>query len=258
MEHEGPAQEWSAHEVARLAGTTSRTLRHYGAEGLLPPSRLGANGYRYYDAAALVTLQRILLLRDLGVGLSEIGRILRRDTEPAVALERHLDVLREERRRLDRRIRAVAGTVSAMREGNGPMAEEMFDGFDHAEHREEVERRWGAPAYADGDRWWRSMTAEEREQWLRRQADLAGAWTAAAASGADPAGEEARALAERHRAWLAGVPGTPRDASGGPSDEYLLGLGEMYVDDERFAAHYGGVAGARFVRDALRSLVERG
>ncbi|PPF26165.1 MULTISPECIES: TipAS antibiotic-recognition domain-containing protein [unclassified Rathayibacter] len=250
-------QEWTVHEVARLAGTTSRTLRHYGAEGLLPPSRVGANGYRYYDAAALVTLQRILLLRDLGLGLPEIGRILRRDAEPVAALERHLDVLQEERRRLDRRIRAVTGTITTMREGNGPMAEEMFDGFDHAEHREEVERRWGAPAYAGGDRWWRSMSAEEREQWQRRQADLADAWTAAAASGAGPTGEEALALAERHRAWLAEVPGTPRDATGGPSDEYLLGLGEMYVDDERFAAHYGGVAGARFVRDALRALVER-
>ncbi|PPH14780.1 MerR family transcriptional regulator [Rathayibacter sp. AY1D4] len=250
-------QEWSVHEVARLAGTTSRTLRHYGAEGLLPASRVGANGYRYYDAAALVTLQRILLLRDLGLGLPEIGRILRRDAEPVAALERHLDVLQEERRRLDRRIRAVAGTITTMREGNGPMAEDMFDGFDHAEHREEVERCWGAPAYADGDRWWRSMSAEDREQWQRRQADLADAWTAAAASGADPTGEEALALAERHRAWLAEVPGTPRDATGGPSDEYLLGLGEMYVDDERFSAHYGGVAGARFVRDALRALVER-
>src|SRR5512144_187656 len=37
--------EWSIHEVARSAGTTSRTLRHYGEIGLLPPSRIGANGY---------------------------------------------------------------------------------------------------------------------------------------------------------------------------------------------------------------------
>ena len=36
-------------EVARIAGTTSRTLRHYDDVGLLAPSRLGANGYRYYD-----------------------------------------------------------------------------------------------------------------------------------------------------------------------------------------------------------------
>ncbi|KQQ08974.1 MerR family transcriptional regulator [Rathayibacter sp. Leaf296] len=250
-------QEWSVQEVARLAGTTSRTLRHYGAVGLLPPSRVGAGGTRYYDGAALVTLQRILLLRDLGLGLAEIGRILSRDTEPLTALERHVDVLEEERQRLDRRIAAVRRTITTTREGNGPMAEEMFDGFDHAQHREEVERRWGAPAYAEGDRWWRSMSAEEKERWRLAQQDLAADWIAAASSGADPSGAGALALAERHRAWLAGIPGTPRGADGGPSDEYLLGLGEMYVADERFAVHYGGVEGARFVRDALQALVER-
>ena len=43
--------DWSIQEVARLAGATSRTLRHYGDVGLLPASRIGANGYRYYDRA---------------------------------------------------------------------------------------------------------------------------------------------------------------------------------------------------------------
>ena len=45
--------ELSIAEVARTAGTTSRTLRHYDDVGLLPPTRVGANGYRYYDEAAL-------------------------------------------------------------------------------------------------------------------------------------------------------------------------------------------------------------
>ncbi len=53
--------DWSIQDIARLAGTTSRTLRHYDAIGLLAPSRVAANGYRYYDAPALVRLQRILL-----------------------------------------------------------------------------------------------------------------------------------------------------------------------------------------------------
>lgn len=57
--------EWSIQEIARTAGTTSRTLRHYGQLGLLPPSRVGRNGYRYYDQHSLVRLQRILLLREL-------------------------------------------------------------------------------------------------------------------------------------------------------------------------------------------------
>ena len=65
MDHD---REWSIQQIAKLAGTTSRTLRHYDEIGLLKPSRVGSNGYRYYDGAALLQLQRILLLRELGLG----------------------------------------------------------------------------------------------------------------------------------------------------------------------------------------------
>ena len=40
--------EWMVHELAARAGISSRTLRHYDRIGLLAPSRLGENGYRYY------------------------------------------------------------------------------------------------------------------------------------------------------------------------------------------------------------------
>lgn len=60
-------------EVARAAGTTSRTLRHYDGIGLLEPSRVGDNGYRYYDRESLVRLQRIFLLRELGLSLPTIA-----------------------------------------------------------------------------------------------------------------------------------------------------------------------------------------
>ena len=67
--------DWSIQDVARLAGTTSRTLRHYDEIGLLKPSRVGSNGYRYYDGDALLQLQRILLLRELGLGLPAIAEV---------------------------------------------------------------------------------------------------------------------------------------------------------------------------------------
>ena len=78
-------------------------------------------------------------------------------------------------------------------------------------------------------------------------------WQDAAARGADPQGQEAQALAARHVDWLRGIPGTPAAgvASDGDIAGYVRGLGEMYVADERFAANYGGAAGAAFVRDAL-------
>lgn len=248
--------EASIHQVALLTGTTSRTLRHYQAVGLLAPSRVGANGYRWYDEDALVRLQRILLLRDLGLGLEQIAAVLDRETDETQALRRHLDQLRVEQARLARQVASVERTLDARRTGGRLMARDMLDGFDHTQHREEVERRWGADAYASGDRWWRSMSAEQRQDWTARQQQLAADWAGAAASGTDPSSPHAQALAARHADWLAAIPGTPGHGTGAPQKAYLLGLAEMYVADDRFAANYGGADGARFVQAALAVYAE--
>ena len=243
--------EWSIQQLAKLARTTSRTLRHYDAIGLLPATGREANGYRTYDAASLVRLQRILLLRELGLGLPQIGEVLARGQREHDALAAHLTWLREEQGRLGRQIAAVASTIDALEKGETPVAEQMFDGFDHTVHETEVTRRWGADAYATGDRWWRGMSDHERAAWQATTAQLATEWTDAAARGIPPESDEAQALATRHIAWLSGVPGTAA-ATGDDSDAYVLGLADMYVADPRFAANYGGEEGASFVRAALR------
>lgn len=249
--------ELSIREVARLAGTTSRALRHYEAVGVLPPSRVGHGGIRYYDDDALVRLQRVLVLRALGMPLADVRAVLDGEQDQAAALRRHLDALRREQRRLARMAASVERTIDALETGGPIVAEEMFDGFDHTQYEAEVTERWGADAWAAGDRWWRSMTQDEQRAWQERLAELTAAWRSAAERGVAPDSAEAQALARRHADWLAGIPGTPKAPSGGPAREYLLNLGDMYVADPRFAANYGGEEGARFVRDALRAWVER-
>ncbi|MDQ4215324.1 MerR family transcriptional regulator [Microbacterium capsulatum] len=267
-------RDWSIQEIARLTGTTSRTLRHYDDIGLLPPSRIAANGYRHYDESALVRLQRILLLRELGLGLPQIAEVIgsgpaagaptgsavvAAETE-AAALDAHLAWLREEQTRLARQIASVEKTITALREGGTLMAENMFDGFDHTRYKEEVETRWGKNAYADSDRWWRELGAEGQAAWKARVAELNRDWIALAEADADPASAEAQDVARRHVEWLTGIPGTPAYGAGGDRRGYVIGLGEMYVADPRFGANYattaGGTAGAEFVRDALRVYAE--
>lgn len=246
----------SIQDIARLAGTTSRTLRHYDAEGLLPPSRIGPNGYRHYDERSLVRLQRILLLRDLGLGLPAIRELLDREIDETAALRTHLGWLEQEQHRLHRQIQAVHATITALEGKETLMAESMFDGFDHTQYKEEVEQRWGAEAYRAGDGWWRGKTPAERAAWRARSAALAAEWADAAARRVDPAGEEAQVLARRQVEWLDEVPGIPR-FGGHPAADYVRGLGEMYVADDRFAANYGGTIGAAFVRDALAEYADR-
>jgi hypothetical protein len=122
---------------------------------------------------------------------------------------------------------------------------------DHTQYREEVEQRWGNKAYADGDTWWRSMSADEKADWKLKQDTLLADWQATSQAGFDPASAEAQELASRQEAWLGSIPGTPGFGTGEVPAQYLLGLADMYVDDERFAANYGGKAGAEFVREAL-------
>ncbi len=249
--------EWSIQEIARLTGVTSRTLRHYDAIGLLRPSRVGDNGYRWYDGDTLVRLQQVLVLRGFGLPLPAIARALDDERDTLAALRDHLSRLRTEQERLTRQAASVERTITALQEGGPLVAEEMFDGFDHTQYEEEVTERWGKEAYASSDRWWRGMSPAEQGVWKERAARLGADWTDAASRGVDPASDEAQALAQRHADWLSGIPGTPGHGTGRPAKEYLVGLGEMYVADERFAKSYGGPEGATFVRDALRVYADR-
>ena len=67
---------YTVKELSRLTGLTPRTLRYYDAIGLLSPARNRDNDYRLYGGAEVDRLQEILLYREMGLPLEEIGRIL--------------------------------------------------------------------------------------------------------------------------------------------------------------------------------------
>jgi DNA-binding transcriptional MerR regulator len=245
------AMEWSIHDIARSAGTTSRTLRHYGQIGLLEPSRVGSNGYRYYDDNALVRLQRILLLRELGLGLPAIAELLDGQQDSAAALRTHLELLEQERQRLGRQIESVKTTLRKLEGGEQLMAEEVFDGFDHTKYEKEVTERWGADAYRKSDQWWRSLSDAERKKFQQQQLDIATDFGKTKLAGKTVASDEVQAITRRQFEWLS--------ITTDPTKEYFIGLGEMYVADPRFTANYGkhGEGTAEFIRDAMKVYAER-
>ena len=128
------------------------------------------------------------------------------------------------------------------------MPDQVFDEFDHTQFREEVEQRWGERAYAQSDRWWRSMSQEDRSAFQAEHAGIAADYGRLAEAGLAADSAEAQEVAARHVAWLA------KPMRGDVSFEYVTGLGDMYVADPRFAANYPGYA--EFVRDAMRAYAE--
>ncbi|MDN5915816.1 MAG: MerR family transcriptional regulator [Pseudonocardia sp.] len=77
---------WSTREIAELAGTSLRAVRHYHEVGLLAePERL-SNGYKQYGVAHLVRVLRIKRLTDLGFSLTQIAAMGDADDHPEEAL----------------------------------------------------------------------------------------------------------------------------------------------------------------------------
>ncbi|RRJ87812.1 MerR family transcriptional regulator [Gulosibacter macacae] len=243
----------STTEVVRLTGVTSRTLRHYDRIGLLAPATIADGGLRYYGEAQLVRLQRILVLKELGVALADMPALLDGKRDAAQALREHGDQLERERDRLSRMIAAVRATAAQLDQGEELMTNKMFDGFDHSEYEAEVTERWGAEAWRHSNEWWQHQDATDREAFGAEHTAIADAYADAHERRLAADSAEVLDIARRHRAWISvGWQGREVPA------EALRGLGEMYVADPRFAKNYerNGVPFAPYVRDALAALAD--
>ncbi|HEX8501509.1 MAG TPA: heavy metal-responsive transcriptional regulator [Pyrinomonadaceae bacterium] len=77
MRDPGPARtSLRSGELARLAGVSTDTLRHYERKGVLARPRRGANGYRQYPPGALARVRLVRRALDVGFTLDEIARVL--------------------------------------------------------------------------------------------------------------------------------------------------------------------------------------
>jgi DNA-binding transcriptional MerR regulator/quercetin dioxygenase-like cupin family protein len=121
---------YTVKQVAAMSGVSVRALHFYDETGLLPPAYHGANGYRFYEEAQLLTLQQILFYRELGFELKQIRRILgRADFERVDALESHRDVLREKLARTRTLLKTLDKTIHHLKGKRKMKGEDLFAGF---------------------------------------------------------------------------------------------------------------------------------
>lgn len=94
-------------DFSRPGQVSVRTLQYYDEIGLLGPIRVDrSTGYRHYSTGRLPRLNRILILRDLGFSLGQIGRRLEEELPAAslraVLAERRLEAEWQLRERMAR------------------------------------------------------------------------------------------------------------------------------------------------------------
>ncbi|WP_431991833.1 MerR family transcriptional regulator [Streptomyces albogriseolus] len=98
-------------ELARATGLSVRTIRYWSDEGALPPATRSAGGYRLYDAGSVARLELVRTLRELGLGLTDVRRVLTGETTVAQVAAAHAAALDAQIRSL-KVTRAVLSTVA--------------------------------------------------------------------------------------------------------------------------------------------------
>jgi DNA-binding transcriptional MerR regulator len=223
-------QAWPISDVARMAGISSRTLRHYDERGLLAPAFTGANGYRFYGMPELRRLQRILLLRRLGLGLESIDDILAGQADEAQALEVHHRWLLAESRRLQDMAFTVRTTLGALQQGGTMEAQNMFKGFEENPYEEEARQRWGSASVESSKAALAALGPDGRQELAGEAQAINGELAACLQAGLEPGNPRVQDVVARHYRWVC--------AAWTPNRSAYLGLGAMYVQDPRFTAFY--------------------
>jgi MerR family transcriptional regulator, thiopeptide resistance regulator len=198
-----------------MSGVTARTLRHYDDIGLLRPARVATNGYRWYGRDELLRLQRILILRELGVPLPRIQEVLDGGRDQLAALLEHRADLVRARERLDELLRTVDRTIADVRGEATLREEEFFAGFADRRRalRDDLAARYGAGVeahFATAEAVTAGWTAADHERAAAEGRELLERLSRARAAGAAVDDEAVLDLmAEHHAAVLALWPADP-------------------------------------------------
>lgn len=104
---------YSIGELARLTGAAVKTIRFYSDCGLIPPADRSPAGYRLYDDGAVARLDFVRTLRDLGVDLASIRKVMDRELALPEVAAAHADALDVQIRTL--RLRRAVLTAVAKR-----------------------------------------------------------------------------------------------------------------------------------------------
>lgn len=233
-------------EVAKLTGTTVRTLHYYDEIGLLKPNQSTDKGYRVYDVDNLNTLQQILFFKELNFSLDDIKAIMSNPNyDKNEALIKQKSLLIEKKERLNALILLIDQTLK----GDSDMNFKAFDQSEIEKHKkayaQEAKEKWGkTSAYLESQP---RTSGYSPQDWEKIQEEAQTIFSKfASCLECSPDSENVQSLVKEWQGYISKYYYTC-------SKEILAGLGEMYRHDERFTQNIDrvGKGTAAFMSDAI-------
>lgn len=242
--------QYTVKQIAKMTGVSVRTLHYYDEIGLLEPSFIKENGYRYYQEKELRQLQQILFFRELEFPLEKIKTIMQSPNFDSLrAFSDQQTLLQLKKERLERLLQTISVTIDTLKGGETMSDDTKFSAFNdptYQKHKDEVEQRWGnTDAYKESQECVKKMSKTDLERIKAESEDISKTTAEFMTKGFSYESQEVQTQVDRFFQHLRNFYE--------PSYELFKGLGQMYVDDPRFTQVYEKRAKgfAVFMRDAM-------
>ncbi|MCB0703736.1 MAG: MerR family transcriptional regulator [Saprospiraceae bacterium] len=226
-------KEYTVKQLAKLAGVSVRSLHHYDKIGLLKPSRRSEKNYRFYGPNELLLLQQILFYKMLDFDLTTISEIIHaRDFDLLAALKDHKRALEKRQKQTKTLLQTIEKTIHQLQKENMMLTDkELYEGFtpeDVQAIKTEVKGRWGEKELTETENRIRAMGQEGwKDQKEKQEALNKGLADLMELEPNHPTVQQA--IYEHHQLM---------NAYYEVDETRYRGLADMYMQDDRFKAHY--------------------
>ena len=239
---------YTVSKLAKLAGISVRTLHYYDEIGLLRPSLVKENKYRFYSESELIKLSQILFFKELEFPLNEIIQILKSpDFDQIEILKDQQKLLLLKEKRINKLIKTINRTVEKLKGGENMNTDDLFKSFEDdelVENMEEAKKRWGeTDAYRQSMERVKKWTKKDYERVKKQGEEFTK--KLAEAMDLDIKSTQVQTLIKKHHEGVEYFYSCPV--------EMYRGLADMYVSDPRFAKYYNKYRPglAVWLRDAI-------
>ncbi len=101
-------------EIARKVGISQKAVRLYDEKGLLKPSDYSEGNYRLYDNEAILVLEKIIALKQIGFTLEEIyeNLILGKNMDIVESLNQQLEIMEKKKQEIEKNIACIKGMLA--------------------------------------------------------------------------------------------------------------------------------------------------
>lgn len=231
------ALTYSVKQLASAAGITVRTLHIYDKTGLLKPLERRGNNYRVYGHKQLLRLQQILFYRELDVPLKDIAMLLDRPGFDMIgALNHHREQLTIRKTRLETLLQTIDHTINSLNHNIMLNTDELYKGLpkETAEsYRKGAIEKYGEEEVSKAENYLNKLSKEAIKQLSAKQKLVTGQLFALKHK--DPQDNVVQLLIAEHYEVIRHFWGTAGSAD--KQAPAYKGLGELYVQDERFTMH---------------------